>query len=54
MPMAWQMWVVRQGNLCVPKEKEKKKPYFQRNDVGKVFNVQKTISKKVTKFIILM
>jgi hypothetical protein len=26
--MAWPMWVVGQGNLCVPKEKEKKKPHI--------------------------
>jgi hypothetical protein len=39
--------------LC-SKRKGKKIPYFQRNNVGKVFNVQKTISKRITKFIILM
>jgi hypothetical protein len=29
VPMAWQMWVVGHGNLCVPKEKEKKNPIFK-------------------------
>ncbi len=50
------MWFVGHGNLWVPKEKQKKKkkPYFQRNDVGKVFNVQKLIFKRVTKFIMVM
>jgi hypothetical protein len=48
--MAWQMWVVSQGNLCVPKEKEKQNPIFKEMMLVKSSMLKKLSPKEFQSF----